>query len=69
MTEKPKLYSYMIQIKDPDVEPMIKEMAAEDMRTIGNETAFLIRKEYNARHPKTIKQLNTHAASMADKPC
>lgn len=64
-----KPYSYMIQLKDPDIEPMIKALASEDMRSIGNETAWLIRKEYNARHPKTIKQLNTHAASMADKPC
>jgi len=59
--------TYMIQIYDPDIEPMIKALASEDMRSIGNETAWLIRKEYNARHPKTIDQLNTHAASMAEK--
>ena len=59
--------NYTIQIKDPDIEPMIKELAAADMRTIGNQVAWLIRKEYSLRHPKTLKQLNTHANSIADK--
>lgn len=66
MTEKQKT-TYMIQIPDADIEPMIKELASEDMRSIGNQTAWLIRKEYYARHPKTLKQLNSHAASMAEK--
>ena len=61
-----KPYSYMIQIKDTDVEDMIKTLASEDMRTIGNETAWLIRKEYFARHPKTLAELNSHATSIAD---
>jgi len=33
---------------------------------IGNELAWLVRKEYRARHPKTLEELNTHAAK-ADK--
>ena len=61
-----KPYSYMIQIKDTDVEDMIKALASEDMRSIGNETAWLIRKEYLARHPKTLEELNSHATSIAD---
>jgi len=61
-----KPYSYMIQIKDTDVEDMIKALASEDMRTIGNETAWLIRKEFFARHPKTLEELNSHATSIAD---
>jgi hypothetical protein len=61
-----KPYSYMIQIKDADIEPMIKALASEDMRSIGNETAWLIRKEYFARHPKTLAELNSHATSIAD---
>ena len=62
-----KSYSYMIQIYSSDIEPMVKELASEDMRSIGNEVAWLIRKEYNARHPKTLEQLNSHAASIAKK--
>jgi len=58
---------YLIAIKAPDIEPMVKELASEDMRSIGNEVAWLIRKEYFARHPKTLEQLNSHAASIAKK--
>ena len=58
---------YLIAIKAPDIEPMVKELASEDMRSIGNEVAWLIRKEYFARHPKTLEQLNSHAASIAEK--
>lgn len=58
--------SYMIQIKDTDIEPMIKALAAEDMRTIGNEVAYLIRKEYYSRNPMSLEQINTHASSIAD---
>ena len=58
---------YLIAIKAPDIEPMIKELASEDMRSIGNEVAWLIRKEYFARHPKTLAELNSHAASIAKK--
>lgn len=58
---------YLIAIKAPDIEPLIKSLAAEDMRSIGNQVAWLIRKEYYARHPKTLAELNSHAASIADK--
>jgi len=57
---------YLIAIQAGDIEPLIKALAAEDMRSIGNELAWLVRKEYNARHPKTLEELNTHAAK-ADK--
>ena len=56
---------YLIAIKAPDIEPMVKELASEDMRSIGNEVAWLIRKEYFARHPKTLAELNSHASSIA----
>lgn len=62
-----KPYSYMIQIKDLDIEPMVKALASEDMRSIGNQVAWLIRKEYFARHPKTLAELNSHATSIAKK--
>lgn len=62
-----KPYSYMIQIKDTDIEPMIKALAAEDMRTIGNEVAYLVRKEYYSRNPMSLEQINSHASSIADK--
>ena len=58
---------YLIQTFDPDIEPMVKQLASEDMRSIGNEVAWLIRKEYFARHPKTLAELNSHAASIAKK--
>ena len=61
-----KQNGYMVQITGLDIEPLIKVLAAEDMRSIGNELAWLVRKEYYARHPKTIEELNTHAAK-ADK--
>jgi hypothetical protein len=57
---------YLIAIKAPDIEPMIKALASEDMRSIGNEAAWLIRKEYYARHPKTLAELNSHASSIAE---
>lgn len=41
---------YMIGIKAPDIEPMVKALASEDMRTIGNQVAWLIRQEYGRRH-------------------
>ena len=58
---------YLIAIKAPDIEPMVKALASEDMRSIGNEVAWLIRKEYYGRHPKTLAELNSHAASIAKK--
>ena len=61
-----KQNGYMVQITGLDIEPLIKALAEEDMRSIGNELAWLVRKEYNARHPKTLEELNTHAAK-ADK--
>jgi len=57
-----KQNGYMVQITGLDIEPLIKALAEEDMRSIGNELAWLVRKEYNARHPKTLEELNTHAA-------
>ena len=53
---------YMVQITGLDIEPLIKALAEEDMRSIGNELAWLVRKEYNARHTKTLEELNTHTA-------
>ena len=61
-----KQNGYMVQITGLDIEPLIKALAEEDMRSIGNELAWLVRKEYYARHPKTLEELNTHAAK-ADK--
>jgi hypothetical protein len=61
-----KQNGYMVQITGLDIEPLIKALAEEDMRSIGNELAWLVRKEYRARHPKTLEELNTHAAK-ADK--
>jgi hypothetical protein len=29
--------NYMVQISDPDIEPMIKTLAAEDLSSLGNQ--------------------------------
>lgn len=58
---------YLIAIQAGDIEPLIKTLAAEDMRSIGNEVAWLVRKEYFARHPKSLAELNSHASSIAQK--
>lgn len=56
---------YMIQItNDPEIGAMIKELAAEDMRSIGNQTAWIIRQEYEKR--KSSKA-SSHNPSIADK--
>jgi len=60
-----KQNGYMVQITGLDIEPLIKALAAEDMRSIGNELAWLVRKEYNARHPKTLAELNLAAGRPA----
>jgi hypothetical protein len=49
-----KLYS--IKVPDTSIEPLIKRLADDDMRTIGNEAAYLIRKEYAKRFPGSITQ-------------
>lgn len=49
---------YALKISDPDFERFAKELASEDMRGVGAEVAWLIRKEYYNRHPKDIFQLN-----------
>lgn len=61
-----KQNGYMVQITGLDIEPLIKALAEEDMRSIGNELAWLVRKEYYARRLRTLEELNTHAAK-ADK--
>lgn len=60
-----KQNGYMVQITGLDIEPLIKSLAAEDMRSIGNQVAWLIRKEYYARHPKTLAELNLAAGRPA----
>ena len=62
-----KQNGYMVQITGLDIEPLIKSLAAEDMRSIGNEVAWLIRKEYYARHPKSLAELDSHASSIFEK--
>lgn len=49
---------YDLKISDPDFETYIKELAEEDMRGIGAEVAWLVKKEYLARHPKDIFHLS-----------
>ena len=57
--------SYMIQIYSSDLEPTVKVMASEDLRSIGNEMAWLIGKEFYIGHPKTLAELNSHASQYS----
>lgn len=58
---------YDLKINDPDFEKHIKALASEDMRSVGAEVAWLIRKEYLARHPLDIFQLNGGVYPCAEK--
>ncbi len=40
---------YMIQMNDLEAAEMLRELAKEDIRSFGSETAWLIRQEYNRR--------------------
>ena len=39
----------MIQMSDPEASDMLKELAKDDVRSMGSETAWLIRQEFNRR--------------------
>ena len=46
---------YQIRTNDLSVKPLVEQMAKEDLRTVGNEIAFLIRQEYSRRHPEAVE--------------
>lgn len=46
---------YQIRTNDLSVKPLIEQMAKEDLRTVGNEIAFLIRQEWERRHPEAVE--------------
>ena len=39
----------MIQMSDPEASDMLKELAKDDVRSMSNEIAWLIRQEFNRR--------------------
>jgi hypothetical protein len=41
--------TYMIQMNDLDAAEMLRELAKEDIRSFGSETAWLIRQEHARR--------------------
>ena len=49
MTAKPKT-AYMIQMNDIEAADMLQAMARADLRSYGNQVAWLIRQEYDRRH-------------------
>ena len=51
---------YMIQMTDTDAAKMLQKMARNDLRSYGNQVAYLIRQEYARRTP--INTENTSAA-------
>lgn len=51
MTEKPKT-TYMIQMNDLEAADMLQAMAREDLRSYGNQVAWLIRQEFDRRNPE-----------------
>lgn len=50
---------YALKISDPYFEQAIKELAMEDMRSVGAEVAWIVRKEYIARHPEATLEIET----------
>lgn len=51
MIEAKTKSTYMIQIaNDPEVEAMIKRLANDERRSIGNQIAVLIREAYYSRY-------------------
>jgi len=51
MTEKTKT-TYMIQMNDLEAADMLQAMAREDLRSYGNQVAWLIRQEVDRRNPE-----------------
>lgn len=51
MTEKTKT-TYMIQMNDLEAADMLQAMAREDLRSYGNQVAWLIRQEFDRRNPE-----------------
>lgn len=49
MTEKTKT-TYMIQMNDLEAADMLQAMAREDLRSYGNQVAWLIRQEVDRRN-------------------
>jgi hypothetical protein len=49
MTEKTKT-TYMIQMNDLEAADMLQSMAREDLRSYGNQVAWLIRQEVDRRN-------------------
>ncbi|NMC84322.1 MAG: hypothetical protein GYA58_03450 [Anaerolineaceae bacterium] len=43
-----------VRISDPEALEMLREMARSDLRSMGNFTSWLIRREYIQRHPEAV---------------
>lgn len=50
---------YMIQMTDTEAAKMLQTMAKEDLRSYGNQVAYLIRQEW-------VKRLNTEHNSVSE---
>lgn len=57
------------QIRTSDVEAgeMLRRLAEEDMRSIGNEVAWIIRQEFARRYPPTPAEQPQPAAATANQ--
>ena len=66
MTEKTKT-TYMIQMNDLEAADMLQAMAREDLRSYGNQVAWLIRQEFDRSNPEgsTIQDRDIQLAAKS----
>lgn len=56
---------HLVPMRDLEAGKLLRELAKEDRRTMGDTAALLIRKEYAIRHPETSNNPITY--SISDK--
>ena len=49
---------FQIRTSDTEAGEMLRKLAEDDMRSIGNEVAWIIRKEYARRHNQPIATID-----------
>lgn len=58
---------YMIQMNDTDAAELLKKLAQHDLRTLGNEVAWLIRQEWARRYSQPNPGVTVGEAMEAAK--
>ncbi|MEA4811196.1 MAG: hypothetical protein VB108_01345 [Anaerolineaceae bacterium] len=57
---------YMIQMYDTKAADFLREMAAKDLRSLGNQVAWLIRQEYARRQVSNDPQYMPHTEPLQE---